>query len=179
MLQQIAKTKSHHQVHLQGTEITVPTQDNAIDPHLTITMEIGTITVIIGTDIGLASRDPIPAVIDTGSTVKVTHEGVIPGPVTDHTPQHIMPQKTQVHTATDETLHTVDPHHTKVSLEIAVDPDHVHHTNTTTRHHQIHLTAPTKQPGRTKTRNINKSPLMTHHSNTTALMNKQVNQMRI
>ena len=55
MLQQIAQTKFHHQVHQQGTEITVPTQDNMIDPHLAITIEIGTITMIIGTDIGLAS----------------------------------------------------------------------------------------------------------------------------
>ena len=54
MSQQIAQTKSHHQVHQQGTEITVPTQDDALDPHLTITIKIGTITVIIRTDIGLA-----------------------------------------------------------------------------------------------------------------------------
>ena len=54
VLQQIAQTKSHHQVHQQGTEITVPTQDDAIDPHLAITIEIGTITMIIETDIGLA-----------------------------------------------------------------------------------------------------------------------------
>ena len=54
MLQQIAQTKPHHQVPQQGTEITVPTQDNVIDPHFSITIEIGTITKIIGTDIGLA-----------------------------------------------------------------------------------------------------------------------------
>ena len=39
----------------------------------------------------------------------------------------------------------------------------------TTKHHQNHLTALTGQPGETKTGNINKSPLMTHHPNTTAL----------
>ena len=91
----------------------------------------------------------------------MTHQGVIPGPITDHTLQHIMPQKLRWHTATNETL----------------DPDHIHHTNKTTKHHQNHLTALTKQPGRTKTGNINKSPLMTHQSNTTALMNNPVNQM--
>ena len=52
--QQIAQTKSHHQVHQQGTEITVLTQDDATDPHLTITIKIGIITVTIRTDIGLA-----------------------------------------------------------------------------------------------------------------------------
>ena len=54
MLQQIAQTKSHHQVHQQGTEITVLTQDDTIDPHLVITIEIGTIMMINETDIGLA-----------------------------------------------------------------------------------------------------------------------------
>ena len=54
MLQWIAQTKSHHQVHQQGTDITVLTQDNVIYPHLAITVEIGTITMIIRPDIGLA-----------------------------------------------------------------------------------------------------------------------------
>ena len=67
----------------------------------------------------------------------------------------------------------------EVSQEIAVIPDHAHHTNTPTKHHQNCPTAPTTQPGRTKTGNVNKSPLMTHHLNITALMNKPANQMRI
>ena len=54
MSQQIVQTKSHHQAHQQGTEITVPMQDNMINPHPIVTTEIGTITVIIRTDIGLA-----------------------------------------------------------------------------------------------------------------------------
>ena len=135
--------------------------------------------MIIRTDIGSVGQHPIPTVIDTGATVKVTHKGVIPGPITDpHTAAHHATE-TQVHTTTDETLQTEDPLHTEVFPGIAVDPDHIHHTNTTTRHHQNHLTAPTKQPGRTRTGNINKSPLMTHHPNTTALMNKPANQTRI
>ena len=175
MSQQIAQTKSHHQVHQQGTEITVLTQNNAIDPHLTITIEIGNITMIIS----LAGQDPISTVIATGVTVKVTHKGVIPGPITDpHTTAHHTTE-TQVHTATTKTLHTKDPHHTEVFPGITVDPDHMHHTNTTTKHHQNHLTALTKQPGRTKTENINKSSLMIHHLNTTALMNMPANQMMI
>ena len=73
MSQLIAQTKSHHTVHQQGIEITVLTQDNVIDPHLTITTEIGTIAMIIRTDIGLAGQDPMPTVIATGVTVEVTH----------------------------------------------------------------------------------------------------------
>ena len=179
MLQQIAQTKYHHQVHQQGTEITVLTQDNAIDPHLTITIETGSITVIIGTDIGLAGRHTIPMVIATGVPVKATDKGVVLGPITDpHTTTHHATE-TQVHTTTNETLHTEDLHHTEVFPGITVDPDHVHHTNTTTKHHQNHLTAPTRQPGSTKTGNINRSPLMIHHPNTTAPMNKLVNQTMI
>ena len=135
--------------------------------------------MIIGTNIGLGGQDPIPVVIATGVTVKATHEGVILGPTTDpHTTAHYATE-TQVHTITNETLHTEDLHHTEVFPGIAVDPDHMHHTNTTTKHHLNSLTAQTKQPGKTKTGNINKSPLTIHHPNTTALMNKPANQMMI
>ena len=179
MSPQIAQTKSHHQAHQQGTEITIPMQGDARDPHPIITIKIGTITMITGTDISLAGQDPIPTVIATGVTVKATHEGVILGPITDpHTAAHHT-KETQACTATDETLHTGDPHHTEVSPEITVDPDHIHHTNTPTKHHQNHPTAPTAQPGRKQTGNINESPLMIHHPNITALMNKPENQMRI
>ena len=150
-----------------------------IDPHLAITIEIDNITITIGTDIGLAGWDPIPTVIATWVTVEVPHVGVVLGPITDpHTAAHHS-SETQVHTATEETLHTEDPHHTEVFPGIAANPDCTHHTNTTTKHHQNHLTALTEQPGETKTGNINKSPLMIHHPNTKALMNKQANQMMI
>ena len=63
----------------------------------------------------------------------MTHEGVIPGPITDpHTTAHHATD-TQVHTTTDETLCTEDPQHTGVFPGIAVDPDHVHHTNTSSK----------------------------------------------
>ena len=130
MSQQIAQTRSHHQVPQQGTEITVPTQDDVTDPHHAITIKIGIITMITGTDIGLAGQDPFPTVIDTGVTVRVAHKGVIPGPITNpHTKAHHATE-TQVHTTTKETLHTEDPHHTEVFPGIAVDQDHIHHTNT-------------------------------------------------
>ena len=63
--------------------MTVLTQDDMIDPHLEITIEIGTITMTIRTDIGLAGPDPIHTVIATGVPVKVPHEEVILGPITD------------------------------------------------------------------------------------------------
>ena len=57
MSQQIAQTKSHCQVHLQGTEIPILMQGTTIDLHL---------NMIIETDIDLTGQDPIPIVIDTG-----------------------------------------------------------------------------------------------------------------
>ena len=96
-----------------------------------------------GTDIGLAGQDPIPTVLATGVTVKAYHKGVVLGPISNpHTAAH-QTKGTQMHNASNETLHTGDPHHTEVSQEITVDPDIAHHTNTPTKHHQNHPIAPT------------------------------------
>ena len=178
-LQQIAQTKSYHQAYQQDTEITILTQDNMIGPHLRITITIGTITMTIEIGIGLAGPDPIHAVIDTGMTVTVTHEEVTLGPITNpHITAH---HATEVQAQTPLTRHPTQqiPHHTEVFLEIAADPDHIHHTNTTTKHQQDHLTALTKQPGKPKTGNISTSPLMIHHLSTIALMSKPVTQKMI
>ena len=134
MSQQTVQTKYHHQAYQQDIEITILTQDDVIDPHLTITTAIGTIAMII-------------------VTVTVTHAEVAPDNITNsHATAHHATE-TQVHIATDETPHTEGPHHTEVSPGIAVGPDPVHHTNTK---HQNHLTASNEWPGNTKTRNINR-----------------------
>ena len=118
-------------------------------------------------------------VIATGVTVKATHEGVILGPITDpHTTAHHTTE-TQAHTTTNKTLHTEDLHHTEVFQGSQFIQTTCITQHTTAKHHQNCLTAPTKQPGKTKTGNINKSPLMIHHPNTTALMNKPATQMMI
>ena len=48
-----------------------------------MTIETGTLTMTIETDIDLTGQDPIPEVIDTGVTVGVIHEGATPGHTTD------------------------------------------------------------------------------------------------
>ena len=112
-------------------------------------------------------------------TVAVTHEEVNLGPITEpHTTAHHVTEA-QAHTTTDETPHTADPHHAKVFPETAVDPDHIHHTNTTTKHQQDLLPAPTAQPGKPNTENISMSPLMINHLNTIALMSRPVTQKMI
>ena len=86
----------------------------------------------------------------------MTHAEVTPGHITDsHATAHHATE-TQVHIATNETPHTEGPHHTEVFPGIAIGPDLIHHTNRTTKHHQNHLTAPTGQPAKTRTRNISK-----------------------
>ena len=131
-LQQIAQTKSHHKADQQDIEITILTQDNVIDPPFRKTIMIGTITMTIEAGIGLAGPDPIHAAIDTGVTVTLIHEEVTLGPITDpHTAAHHVTEA-QAYTTTDKAPHAADPHHAEVFPEIAVDPNHVHHTNTTT-----------------------------------------------
>ena len=179
MLQQVSQTKFCHQAYQQDTEMTILTQEDMIGPHLGITIMIGTISMTIETSIGLANPDPIDIAIDTGVTVTVTHEEVTLDSITDqHTTVHHVTE-TQVHTITNKTPHTADPHHAEVSPETMVDPDHIHHTNTTTRHQQDHLPALIIQCGKPKTGNISRSPLMTHHLSTIALMSKPVTQKMI
>ena len=179
MLQKIPQRKSHHQAYQQDTEITILKQDDVIDPHLGISIKIGTITVTIKTGIGSAGPDPIHAFIATGVPVEVPHKEVILGPITNpHATAHHTTEA-QVHTTIDETPHTADPCHAEVFPGIAVDPDYILHTNTTTKHQQDHLTALTEQPGELKMGNISNSPLMIHHLSTTALMSKPANQIMI
>ena len=122
MSQQTVQTRYHHQVHLQGTEISILPQGTMIDLHLAITT---------GTDIGPIGHDPIPTVIDTEVTVRVTHKEVTPGHTTDiHTEAHCATD-TQTHITIDMIHHIEDLHHTEVFPHIpetSVDLDKVHYT---------------------------------------------------
>ena len=110
----------------------------------------------IQTGIDLAGTDPVHAAIDTGVTVTVTHEEVVLGPITNpHATVHPITED-QAHTIINETPHTTDLYHVEVFTESAVDPDHVYHTHTTTKHQQTHLPALIKQPGKPKTGNISR-----------------------
>ena len=177
MLQQIAPTKFHHQAYQQDTETTTP--EDMIDPHLRITITIGITTMTIEIGTGSADLNLIPIIPDIGVTVTVTLAEVAIDPITDpHATAHHATEA-QAHTITDETPHTADPHHAGVSPETTVDLDHTHHANTTTKHPQDHLPAQIDQPGKPRTGNTSKSPLMTHPLNTIALMNRPVTQKMI
>ena len=119
-----------------------------IDPHLRITIVIGITTVTIETGTGSADLDPIPITPDLGVTVAVTLKEVTLDHITDPHPTAHHASEAQAHTITDETPHAADPHHTGVSPETTVDLDCIHHANTTTKHQQDCLPAPTEQPGK-------------------------------
>ena len=173
MLPQTAQTKYHHQVHLHDTEIIILAWDTVLDPHLAI---------ITGTDTGLTGQDHIPTVTDTEVTARVIHRIVTPGHITDvHTGAHLATD-TQTHIVIDRIHHIGDLHCTEALphiLEITVGLNHIPHTKLFKWCLLNPHTALTRQPGNTRIRNINKSPLMTPHLIITALMNHPVNQMRI
>ena len=116
MLQQTAPTKFHPQVYQHNTETTTPEEE--IDPHLRVTIMIGTITMTIEIGTGSADLNLAPIILDIGVTVTVTLAEVILDPFTDpHATAHHATEA-QAHTVTDETHHTADPHHAGVSPEI-------------------------------------------------------------
>ena len=177
LLQQIAPTKFHLQTYQQDAGTTTPV--DMIDQHLrvTITPGITTMTIEIGT--GSADINLTPIILDIGVTVTVTLTEVTLDPFTD---PHTMAQQAteaQAHTATAETHHTTDPHHTGVSPEMTVDPEHAHPANTITKPPKDHLPVHIKHPGSPKTGSTNKSQLITHPQNTIALMNRTVIQRMI
>ena len=193
MSQQIAQTKSYHQAQQQGTGKTLLIQDDVINHSLRVTTKIDTIIMnhhpgvttaiatimIIGTGVGIAGPDPTHTAIDTGVTVTMTQEEVILGPITDpHTAVHHITEL-PAHIAIDKTPCTVDPHPIEVSPETTVDPDQVHHRNSTTEHQQDLLTAPDGWTGKLRTGNTSRSPLMIHHLSTIVLMSKSVTQKMI
>ena len=134
-------------------------------------------TIKIGT--GSADLDLTPIILDIGVTVTVTFTEVALDPFTDpHTTAHHATEA-QAHTITNETCHTTDPHHAGVSPEITVDLGHTHPANTITKHQQDNLPAQIKHPGKPRTGNTSKSPLMTHPQNIIALMKRTVTQRMI
>ena len=172
MLLQIAQTRYHHQVPVHDTGIIILAQDIAPDIPLTIT---------IGTDTGLTDQGYIPTVTGTEITAVAIPREVTPGHITDvHTEAHLTTD-TCTHIVINEIHHTGDLHHTEAFLHIlgiAVGQDHITCTELPIWHPPNPPTALAGQPGKTRIRNTNKSPLMTPHLIITVLMNHPVSQIR-
>ena len=121
----------------------------------------------------------MPIIPDIGVTIAVTLTEVALDPITNpHTTAHHATEA-QAHITTDKTPHTADPHHAGVSPETTVDLGHTHQGSTITKHQHDHLPAPIEQPGKPKTENTSRSPLMTHPLNIIALMKRPATQRMI
>ena len=176
-LQQIALTKSHLQAYQQDTGTT--TLVDLIDQHLRVIITPGITTMTIGIGTGSADLNLTPIILDIGVTAIVTLAGVALDPFTDpHAAAHHTTEA-QAHTATAETHHTADPHHTGVSPEMTVDPEHAHPADTITKPQKDNLPVHIKHPGNPKTGSTNRLQLMTCPQSTKALMNRTVIQRMI
>ena len=175
--QQIALTKFLLQVYQQDAGTT--TLLDMTDQHLRVTSTPGIITMTIEIVTGSADLDLTPIILDIGVTVAVTLTEVTLDPFTDiyATAHHVT--EAQAHTATAKTHQTTDPHHTGVSPEMTVGPEHAHPANTITKPQKDNLPVHIKHPGNPKTGSTNKSQLMIHPQSTIALMNRTVIQRMI
>ena len=175
--QQITPTKFHLQAYQQDTGTT--TLVDVIDQHLGVTIIPGitTMTMEIGT--GSADLDLTPIILDIGVTVAMTLTEVTLDPFTNPQAAAHHATEAQAYTTTTETHHTTDPHHTGVSPEMTIDPEHAHLANTITKPLKDHLPVHIKHPGSPKTGSTNKSQLMTQPQSTIALMNRTVIQRMI
>ena len=173
----IAPTKFHLQAYQQDAGTT--TQVHMTDQHLRVKITPGITTVMIEIGTGSAGLDLTPIILDIGVIVTVTLTEVTLDPFTDpHTTAHHATEA-QAPTATAQTHHTTDPHHTGFSPEMTVGPEHTHPANTITRVQKDHLPFHIKHPGNPKTGSTNKSQLMTCPQSTIALMNRTVIQRMI
>ena len=171
MSQWIALTKYHLQAHQHNPE-TIPLVDMT-DQHLGIiaTPGISIMTIETGTnsvDLNLAHITP-----DIGVTVIV----ILTEAILDHfTSLHttaLCITGAPADTATAVTHHIADPHHTEISPEMTVDPEHINPTGTTTNPHKD-LPVHNQHPGSPKIEGTNRLQLMTHPQNIIALMNRTV-----
>ena len=133
-LQWIPLAKFHLQAHQQdaGTASLV----GMTDQHLRVITTSGITTVTIRIGIDSVDLDLTPIILDIGVTVAVILAEVT---LDSFSSSHIIAHcatGAQAHTAMTKTHHTADPHHTGISSEMTVDPEHGNPTNTTTKAHK-------------------------------------------
>ena len=169
--------KCHLQACQHNAEIT-PLADMT-DQHLGIiaTPGIPTMTIETGTDsVNLALTHITP---DLGVTVIV----ILTEAILDHfiDLQAVAPCITgvPVHTTTAVTHHIADPHHTDISPEMTVDPEHTDPTGNIINPPKDHLPVHSQHPGSLRIEGTNRLQLMIHPQNIIAQMNRTVIQKMI
>ena len=175
-LQQIALTKYHLQACQHDAEIT-PLVDMTDQCLKAATPGILTVTIEAGTD--SANLDLTHITPDIGVTVTViSTEAILDHFINLHA---IAPCITEVpaHTTTAVTHHIADPHHTAISPEMTVDPEHIDPAGNIINPHKDHLPVHSQHPRSLRVEGTNRLQLMSHPQNIIAQMNRTVIQRMI
>ena len=176
MLPLTAWIRYHHLAHWHAAGLTPMTA--MIDPPLDIIATPDVHTMITRIDPGSVVPSPTPVTIDIGVAATRTPIEAAPGHSTDLPDVASHATEAQVPTATAMTHHAADLHFIgilpKMTADLNINPEN----NTTDWH--TDACPPRKQHlGNIRIRDTSKSPLMTHHHNTTAQMIMTVTQRMI
>ena len=167
MLPWTAWIRYHHLAYQHIAEVTLPT--GMIDPPLSLIATPDIHTMITRIDPGSVIPSPTHVAIDIGVAAILTPVGATPGHSTDLPNIVSHTTEAQVPTAIAMTHCTTDLHLIGILPEMTVDLDINPENNITNQHkdpcqpHKQHL-------GSIRIRDTSRSPLMTHHQNTTAQM---------
>ena len=176
MLPWTAQIRYCHQVHQPAAGLTPMTGVGDLPLDVTATPDSHTMNT--GTDLDSVTLNPNPVTTAIGVVATMTLVEVTPDHSTDLpiTTSHVT--EAPVPTAA-VTIHlTADPHLTGTLPEMTADLDICpgnHITNQIEVLHPLHR----HHLGNTRTKDTNKSQLMTHHQNTTAQMTMTATQMMI
>ena len=176
MLPWTAQIRYHHLAHWHATGLTPMT--GMIDPPLDVIAIPDVHTMITRIDPDSVIPGPTPITIDIGVAAARTPVEVTPGHSTDLPTIVSHVTGAQVPTTTAMTHCTADLHLIGILPKMTADLDINLENNTTDRPmdphppHKHHL-------GNIRIRDTSKSPLMTHHQNTTAQMIMTVTQRMI
>ena len=171
-----AQTKYHHLVHQPAAGLTSMTGVGDLPLDATATPDTHAMT--IGTDPGSVALDPDPittaiGVVAVGTLAEVTPDHSTDLPITtSHMTEAPVPTTTiAIHLTTDLHLIGTLP---EMTTDLNIGPGN-NITNQTEDLHPLHRL----HHGDIRTKDTNKSQLMTHHRNTTAQMTMTTTQMMI
>ena len=176
MLPWTAWIRYHHLAHWHTAGLMPLT--GMIDPPLDIIATPDIHTMITRIYPGSVIPGPTPVTIDIGVAAIRTPIEATPGHPTDLPDIVSHATEAQVPTTTAVTHHTVDLHLIGILPTMTADLDTNPKNNTTDRHKDPH--PPCQQHlGNIRIKDTSRSPLMTHHQNTTAQMIMRVTQRMI
>ena len=176
MLPWIAQIRSHHLVHWHTTGLTPTT--GIEDPPLDIIVTPDTHTMIIRIDPDSVAPDLTSVTTDTGVVAARTPIEVTPDHSIDLSIAVSHDTEALVPTATAITHLTADLYLIGILPEMTADLDINPGGNITDQPEDLHP-PPMHHLGNIGIRDTSKSPLMTHHQNTTAQMTMTVTQRMI